>query len=381
MPQEQFYDGAFAELFHHPKFIRSLLFDFIDEEWVRQIDLDSMKIEDGVHKGMGERPLFSDMVISFDFLNKALKVVSGAGSCEPGAKEQHLPGAGGTERKGGAGPGPGKKSAEGKPKDETGSLPDVPQSPTGCSIYLLLEFQSSAESMSLRILEYLARLYRRQESKHLYPVIPIVIYNGIASWSEKPVFEKQFAFIPDSVRPYLPLYRYILIDEERFDEELLRKLKGAVAFFFRIDKVDLKKRDTVAERILEVLREMRRRDPEIHDLLSKYVEGIFSLRGIENEKVEEYIKKRRKPMLAQRVEEMKNQIREEGREEGRAEGYGQGELKGQQKSLIRQLSRKFSLSPEEEQEILSCDDPDRLDEALDVILFADTKEAVLEKLR
>ena len=67
MPQEQFYDGAFAELFHHPKFIRSLLLDFIDEEWVRQIDLDSMKIEDGVHKGMGERPLFSDMVISFDF--------------------------------------------------------------------------------------------------------------------------------------------------------------------------------------------------------------------------------------------------------------------------------------------------------------------------
>ena len=45
------------------------------------------------------------------------------------------------------------------------------------------------------------------------------------------------------------------------------------------------------------------------------------------------------------------------------------------------LSKKFSLSPEAEEEILSCDDPDRLDEALDVILFADTKEAVLEKLR
>src|SRR6056297_1626750 len=169
MPQEQFYDGAFAELFHHPKFIRSLLLDFIDEEWVRQIDLDSMKIEDGVHKGMGERPLFSDMVISFDFLNRPLKVVSVAGSGEPGAKEQHLPGA---DRAGGAGPGPVEKPAEENPKDEMGALPDIPQSPTrsptGFSIYLLLEFQSSAESMSLRILEYLARLYRRQESKHLY---------------------------------------------------------------------------------------------------------------------------------------------------------------------------------------------------------------------
>lgn len=43
MPTEQFYDGAFAELFHHPKFIRSLLLDFIDEEWVLMIDLDSMQ--------------------------------------------------------------------------------------------------------------------------------------------------------------------------------------------------------------------------------------------------------------------------------------------------------------------------------------------------
>lgn len=82
-------------------------------------------------------------------------------------------------------------------------------------------------------------------------------------------------------------------------------------------------------------------------------------------------------MPAQRVALLK----EEGREEGREEGYGQGELKGRQKSLIRMLSKKFSITPEEEQEILSCEDPDRLDEALDVILFADTKAAVLEKLR
>ena len=82
-------------------------------------------------------------------------------------------------------------------------------------------------------------------------------------------------------------------------------------------------------------------------------------------------------MLAQRVALLK----EEGRREGREEGYGQGELKGRQKSLIRMLSKKFSITPEEEQEILRCEDPDRLDEALDVILFADAKEAVLEKLR
>lgn len=365
MPQEQFYDRAFIELFHHPKFIRSLLLDFIDEEWVRMIDLDSMHIEDGVHKRIGEPSLYSDLVISFDFQEEGE---------ESSGQENSLEG-----------------ETAGKPRGKRGASEN--QEPESKSktrqkdffLCLLLEFQSSYEPMSLRILEYLARLYRRQKTGHLYPVIPIVIYNGIASWREKLVFEEQFPFIPYSARPYLPLYRYILIDEKRYDDELLRKLKGAVAFFFRIDKVDLKKQDTIAERIIEILREVKDLDPGVHDMLSKYVEGIFSYKGIENEQVDEYIKKRRKSMLAQRVEEMKDQIREEGRlegrVEGRAEGYGQGELRGRQKSLIRMLSKKFSLSPGEEQEILNCEDSDRLDEALDVILFADTKEAVLERLR
>ena len=242
MPQEQFYDKAFAELFHHPKFIRSLLLDFIDEEWVCLIDLDSMKIEEGEHKSMGDRPLRSDLVISFDFL---------------------------------AGPG-------GAP--EHGS--EVPPSPKGFSIYLLLE--------------YLSRLYRRQKSNRLYPVIPIVIYNGIVPWREKPVFEEQFVFIPDSLRPNLPLYRYILIDEGRYDEALLRRLKGEVAAFFRIDTVDLGNREAAADRIIEVLQEMRGQDEEIHSLLSRYVE--------------EYIKRRRKPMLAQRWEALLEKNKEEGLE-------------------------------------------------------------------
>jgi len=381
MAQEQFYDGAFAELFHHPKFIRSLLLDFIDEEWVLMIDLDSMKIEEGVHKGIGERPLYSDMVISFDFLNRPLRDVSTTRSDDTGTTERHLSGKGD--------PGPEEKQSEEEPEVEKKAVSAVPRSPKGFSIYLLIEFQSSAESMSLRILEYLARLYRRQKKDRLYPVIPVVIYNGIASWNERPVFEEQFAFIPNSLRPYLPLYRYILIDEERYDDELLGRLKGAVASFFRIDKVDLNEREAAAEKIIEVLREIGEQDTETHDLLIKYVEGIFSWKGIENEKVEEYIKKRRKTMLAQRWEAIKEESKEEGRVEGlekgrvegRVEGYGQGELKGRQMSLIRMLSRKFSLSPEEEQEILSCEDPERLDDALDVILFADTKAAVLEKFR
>lgn len=93
-------------------------------------------------------------------------------------------------------------------------------------------------------------------------------------------------------------------------------------------------------------------------------------------------------MLAQRLQALREEGREEGLEEGREEGfelghqkgYGQGELKGKQKSLLRQMAKKFSLTPEEEGIIIGCVESDKLDEALDVILFADTKAAVLERL-
>ena len=62
-----------------------------------------------------------------------------------------------------------------------------------------------------------------------------------------------------------------------------------------------------------------------------------------------------------------------GREEGR--------LTDKQDVLIRQLSRKFDVSDAERESIRGVEDPDRLDAALDELVVAETKEAVLEKLR
>jgi hypothetical protein len=45
------------------------------------------------------------------------------------------------------------------------------------------------------------------------------------------------------------------------------------------------------------------------------------------------------------------------------------------------LSRKFDVADAERERIRSVEDPDRLDTALDELVVAETKEAVLEKLR
>ena len=109
MPKKNYYDHSFAELFRHPKFIRSLLFDFIDEPWVYLLDLNTMKIEEGEHKSMTGKALRNDLIVSFSYIDSI-------------------------------------KANEG---------PDF-------SIYLLMEFQSSREPMSLRLLEYLSRIYQKQ---------------------------------------------------------------------------------------------------------------------------------------------------------------------------------------------------------------------------
>ncbi|MFP3959865.1 MAG: Rpn family recombination-promoting nuclease/putative transposase [Spirochaetaceae bacterium] len=66
---------------------------------------------------------------------------------------------------------------------------------------------------------------------------------------------------------------------------------------------------------------------------------------------------------------LKYLVRRVDREEGR--------VAGKQDVLIRQLSRKFEVSDAEREKIRGVEDPDRLDAALDELVVAETKEAVL----
>ncbi|HPO50932.1 MAG TPA: hypothetical protein PLO89_11450, partial [Spirochaetota bacterium] len=65
----------------------------------------------------------------------------------------------------------------------------------------------------------------------------------------------------------------------------------------------------------------------------------------------------------------------EGIIEGKIEGKIEGEIIGKQNSLIKQLIRKFGLNDEEIELIKICKDMNKLDSALDEILFANDKKA------
>ena len=174
--------------------------------------------------------------------------------------------------------------------------------------------------MMLRIFEYLTRIYKKQkaEVKILYPVVPVVIYNGTDKWKEKNSFIEHFPLISDDIRKYIPNFKYILIDIARFSDKLLGSLKDAVSYFFLLDKTDIRKKEKAAKRIIGILIELRKEDSEIFKLLGRYISELLKYKGVEINTLNDYLDDRGESMLAQSIDELKDEGREEGREEERS---------------------------------------------------------------
>jgi hypothetical protein len=104
----------------------------------------------------------------------------------------------------------------------------------------------------------------------------------------------------------------------------------------------------------------------------------------------EYIEKRNQ-ILVQRgdvmafVSSFERAAKREGIIIGEKNGVKIGEINGQiseAKSIVlRLLNRKFQLTNNDQQIIQSCDDKEILEQALEEILFAETKEQVLDLLK
>lgn len=71
---------------------------------------------------------------------------------------------------------------------------------------------------------------------------------------------------------------------------------------------------------------------------------------------------------------------EEPGEEGKQIGIQQGALQGKQHVLNRLIDRKYGITPEERARVQATTNGDALDRALDAIVDADTKAAVLRAL-
>ena len=288
------HDTSYRLLFSHAEMVRDLLTGFVPEEWVAELNLDSLEKMNGSYVSDDLRSRHSDAIWRVRWGHDWIY------------------------------------------------------------IYLLLEFQSTVDRfMAVRILSYTGLLYqdliRRQElddARELPPVFPIVLYNGEARWRAPTCVSQLVQPGPAALAEYQPDQAFLLIDEGAFDMDRLAPLNNLVAALFRLEHhrslaevpevlgllinwLDKPEQEGLRRGFVEWLRRRLRHWapganlPEIHDLQEA------------------------RDMARDTVQEWKDQHHQTGLRQGLEQGLEQGSTNEARAILRRQLARRFGGVPSE----------------------------------
>jgi predicted transposase YdaD len=290
------HDHPYKLLFSNAEMIRDLLLTFVKEDWVRELDFNTLEHRPGSFVTDDLREREDDIIWSVRWGSRRLYV------------------------------------------------------------YLLIEFQSVSDRfMAVRIMTYLGLLYQDLvrtgmvgAGEPLPAVLPLVLYNGKSAWTAPLDIRALIEEVPGGLDRYRPALQYLLIDEIRWQESELVSARNAVAALFRLE------RSRQPEEVRAVLHELvgwlrapeqarLRRDftvwfartflpgrapgqtfPEFNDL--QEVDAMLS------ETVIEWTKKWKEEGLA------------DGLAKGRAEGLTEGEAKAQRLMAQRLLAREMSVA-------------------------------------
>ena len=240
-------------------------------------------------------------------------------------------------------------------------------------ISLLFEHKSyKPKYPRLQLLRYMVNIWYAQlkQGQELQPVIPIVLYHGTAKWRKKR-FRDYFRPKATVFDRFLPGFDYILADLSEYTNEQIKDgmfnrsaLIISLFLFKYIFKPDLLL--TYLKKFLK-LGKLYYREEEGLSFIESVFRYIFNAANIEHEKV---INKA--AQISDSMEDKAMTTADKLRKEG--------ELLKEQQVLIRLVNKKFGLTEEEKEAIHSCNEPEKLDSALDTILTAETKEEVLRLL-
>ena len=247
-------------------------------------------------------------------------------------------------------------------------LPRVLKGTPRLFVYLLFEHKSAPDASTvLQLLGYLTKIwepYRIRRAARLPHILPIIVYQGRTRWSVPQSFDEYFS--QTSALGVDPQFRPLLLDLGRIREELLARqsavTRSALAAMRFAANHTLPRLH--AALIAEVVESS---SPAVTD----YFRGLVTyLLEISTPEVEGAILKAvGTPAAREVIVTIADKLRNEGT------------LADRREVLIRLIEKKFGLTEEERSLIGTIDDLDRLAAALDEILFADSKQQVLEELR
>jgi len=251
-------------------------------------------------------------------------------------------------------------------------------------VYLLLEFQSSADAwMALRVMVYVGLLYQdlikageAAAPGRLPAVFPIVIYNGEAAWSARRDVAELVEALPGGLTAYRPSLRYHLLDEGR--------VQGAAADNTVSDMIEIES-SPGPRHMQSVLHRLAKRlaGPENRELrraLSVWIGRVVlprlapgaNLTNVNNlEEID--------TMLSGTVVTWADRAKKDGMEEGRREGQQEGASLVAQRTLERLLTRRFGPLPPEAVDLIRQAALPQLETWLDRIIDAPSMKAVFEE--
>lgn len=183
MSSSAVHDTGYKLLFDHPELVRDLLLGFVPGPWEQAADFSTLERVNASYVSESERQRHDDMVWR-------LKV-----------------------------------------------------GPRWVWIYLLLEFQSEPDAwMALRMMAYLSLLAQHlvregqlDEHGKLPGIVPIVLYNGQATWKVATNVSDCFAPSLPGLEPFRPRLLYHLVDEARLKLHPLAEMRNLAEAIFQLE--------------------------------------------------------------------------------------------------------------------------------------------------
>ena len=214
-------------------------------------------------------------------------------------------------------------------------------------LYLLIEFQSSVDRyMALRMMVYVGLLYqdliKRAEvldDGRLPPVLPIVLYNGLAKWTAATEVGDLIPPVPGLVAQFKPALKYLLIDENAYSDAELSSLKNLVAAVFRIEHPAS---PGTIKTLLNLMGEWLLDRPDLRRMIAVWIRATLMRKQEYRIVLPEVDDLQELNMgLAEKLEQWAHDYEARGRQEGRQEG----EAKGEALALQRLLAKRFGGVP------------------------------------
>ncbi|MCK4516066.1 MAG: Rpn family recombination-promoting nuclease/putative transposase, partial [Spirochaetaceae bacterium] len=255
-----------------------------------------------------------------------------------------------------------------------------PSNAPAFAVFILFEHKSYPDRwVGLQMLRYVVAIWQRQRSRgphrgRLEEIVPVVVYHGSRQW-RRSLQVADLVTTDHATAAHVPHFEPIRVNLADLPEEQLqgsiRTITGLVFLKYIKQRITVR----VARTLLEVMRRAVE-DPNAGELAAICYQVYVQVKERrEMELLETLARENRYAEVREDVMTYAEELLQEGLQQGRQEG-----LQDKQHVLIRQIGRRFGLSDSERKRIESCEDRDALDLALDEVVVADSKEAVLAKL-